>query len=100
MYLEVLVLVFYLAMLYSMVFAVQNVEFIANHPRTEQIVNKITYNLRNAPRVNYKEVSSEEEMSESSDEDLVASSVPEKEQEVHRRRDPNPMSRIIEEVLN
>lgn len=93
MYLELLVLVFYLAMLYSMVFAVQHVEFIANHPRTEQLVHKITYNLRNVPRVNYKEVSSEEEMSESSEEDV-------KEQELRRRRDPNPMSRIIEEVLN
>ena len=69
---------------------------VANHPMTERIVNKFRYNLRDVPRIDYKELSSDEDdqMSTSS-----AESEPE-ESVVRQRRDPNPMARVVNEALD
>jgi hypothetical protein len=68
-----------------------NVNRIANHPMTEQIANKLRYNLRDIPRVDYTELSSDEGDQESTSES---------ESTLRQRRDPNPMSRMISESFD
>lgn len=114
MYLQFTILAWYFIMLFSIMIAVRNVDYIANHPRTEQLVNKIRYNLRDIPRVNYKEDSSEEEIDEyyedidseeekqqnAASEEAEAEPVEENDQEVRHRRERGAFGRILDEVLN
>ncbi len=72
-----------------------NVNRIANHPMTEQIANKLRYNLRDIPRVDYTELSSDE-----GDQESTSESESESEPTLRQRRDPNPMSRMISESLD
>ena len=90
---------FYFVFLFGMMFMTWNIERVAQHPVMETFADKIRYNLRDIPRVNYAEddTSSEEDATpEASEEESEVES----EEEVvrKRRRDPNPMARMMEEV--
>jgi hypothetical protein len=109
----------YFMFLFGILYMTQNAERVAQHPYMERLVEKIQYNLRDLPRVNYKEISSDEEdsQSESLEKDDSQSESLEKEdsqeevtseasleesnepsEELRKRRDRNPISRMIEEI--
>lgn len=76
-----LALTFYFMFLGGILFLAWNVERVARDPIIEAVVNKVRYNLREIPRVDYTEMSSDSE-----EEQVV----------VKRRRDRNPIGRMIE----
>jgi hypothetical protein len=88
----------YFTFLLVLIFSVQNVDAIANSEAAQKIAEKIKYNLRDIPRVNYREPQSDEDVSDQSDEEQEdASSVEISEAGcVRRRRDPNPLSRMLD----
>jgi len=101
----------YFMFLFGILYMTQNAERVAQHPYMERLVEKIQYNLRDLPRVNYKEISSDEEDSQSeslgqeedSQEEEVASEASleesnEPSEELRKRRDRNPIGRLIEEI--
>ena len=99
-----IMLMFYFMFLIGMFYMTRNVEQIAQHPIMGTLVQKlqdnVRYNFRDIPRVDYTEpaTSDEEGTSEASEEESEVQSE-EKEQVIHkRRRDPNPIGRLIEEV--
>jgi hypothetical protein len=94
-------LMFYFMFLFGMFYMTRNVEQIAQNRMMEALVQKlqdnVPYNLRDIPRVDYTEptTSDEEGTSEASEEESEV----EPEQVIcKRRRDPNPIGRMIEEV--
>lgn len=90
----------YFMFLFGLIYMSWNVDRVAQHPMMESLVEKVTYNLRDIPRVNYKEISSDEEGSQS-DSQEAASEASEEESDapsVRKRRDRNPMGRILEQV--
>lgn len=93
MTIEYIFLGMYFLFLLSLMMLANNVKYVAEHPVTERLINKIRYNLRDVPRVDYKELSDDE--SSPSDNE-----VSEEEFTLRNRRDTNPISRIIEEALN
>ena len=97
MYIEAAILISYFTFIFGLIYVANHMNQVANHPMTEQIINKFRYNLRDIPRVDYKELSSDED-----DQMSTSSSDTEQTQDstVRQRRDPNPMSRIIDEALN
>ncbi len=119
MTIEYIALVSYFFFLFGLIFVANNVNRLAAHPAALAVADKIQYNLRDVPRVNYKEISSEE----SEGEDVVDSqqeSESDAEDETEEitplpnayrgtesslaslrqryRRDRNPVSRILETV--
>ena len=90
---EFVVLLCYFFFIFGLIYMANNVNQIADHPMTEQIVNKFRYNLRDVPRVDYTEPVSDESEQESD-------SAHESYSALRQRRDPNPISRIISEGLN
>lgn len=95
----IVMLGFYFMFLFGILYMARNVEQVARNRVLEAVVDKVRYNLRDVPRINYAEVdtSSEEDATpEASEEESEVES----EEEVvrKRRRDPNPMARMIEEV--
>ena len=73
----------YFLFIFALLYASRNVERIAGNPTVNHVMEKVSYNLRDLPRVNYKEISSDEEVSE-------------EEERIRRRRDRNAYSRILE----
>lgn len=96
----------YFMFLFGILYMSHNVERVAQHPLMESLAEKIRYNLRDVPRVNYKEISSDDEVEEKEDsqseyEDEAASEASQEEsdepsEQVRKRRDRNPISRIME----
>lgn len=88
-YNAVIVLAAYFMFLAGIMYMSRNVERVANHRMVEAIVDKVCngYDLRKLPRVNYKEVSSDE------DEYMSAQ---DEEPSPLRHRDRNPIGRILE----
>ena len=64
----------------------------------EHIVDKVRYNLRDIPRVDYTQFMSDDSQSESQEAASEASEEESDEPSVRKRRDRNPMGRILEEV--
>lgn len=89
---ELMILIGYFFFIVGLIYMANNIQRFAEHPTTEAIFNSFRYNLRDVPRVNYKEISSDESESESDDEPIT--------QEVRKRRDRIPMSRIVDESLD
>lgn len=58
---EYIMLFSYFLFLFGLLIAANNIPRIAAHPAAEALAQKITYNLRDIPRVNYKEPSSDDE---------------------------------------
>ena len=79
----------YFFFIFTLLYAVRNVENIAANPTVHHVMEKVSYNLRDIPRVNYKELSSDDE-----DEQVTNSNSEEKL--TRRRRDRNAYSRILE----
>lgn len=90
---ELYVLFVYLTFVAFTIFAVNQ---IPHYTRVEEVVPKITYNLREQPRVDYKELSSEEE---ESSENLSEEDSPYEESTEFHRRDRIAFSRIVSETL-
>ena len=115
---EMFMLIGYFFFLMGLVIAANNVQRIAKAQATEAVVNKILYNLRDIPRVDYKEESSDDEEKEEVEEEVeekeevdvdeaLINADDEDEDEapkqdpimlVKRRRDLNPISRLLDEV--
>jgi len=98
-YYAFVMLVTYFIFLGGLVFATWNVERIAEHRFTEALVNKFRYDLRDLPRVNYKEVSSDEDVSDSFEEPETSNydnSYNVTADVVKRRRERNPIGRIMD----
>ena len=96
MFIEVTILMSYFVFIIGLIYMANHMNQIANHPMTEQIISKFRYNLRDVPRVDYKELSSDEDdqmSTSSSDTEQNEDSV------LRQRRDPNPVSRILSEAL-
>lgn len=89
----------YFTFLLLLLFSVQNVETIANSAAAQRVAEKIQYNLRDLPRINYREPQSDEDLSDQSDgeqEDASSEEIAEAEPLVKRRREPNPLARMLE----
>jgi hypothetical protein len=100
---ELMILIGYLFFITSLIFMANNIQRFAEHPTTEAIFNSFRYNLRDIPRVNYKEISSDESESESEQEQEQEQDSSDDEhiiQEVRKRRDRISMSRIVDESLD
>jgi hypothetical protein len=97
MFIEAAILISYFTFIFGLIYMANHMNQVANHPMTEQIVNKFRYNLRGVPRVDYKELSSDED-----DQMSTSSSDTEQNEDstLRQRRDPNPVGRIIEETLD
>ena len=89
---------FYFMFLFGMFYMSQNVERIARNRMLEAVVDKVRYNFRDLPRVNYKEIDSSSEEDATPEASEEESEVESEEGIRKRRRDPNPLGRIIEEV--
>jgi cytoskeletal protein RodZ len=101
---EYTILFGYFLFIVGLIYMANNVEFLAEHPTTQAICNTFRYNLRDVPRINYKEISSDESESESDTESIPESESATEDEptvnEVHHRRDRIPMSRIVSELLD
>ena len=94
-----MVLSAYFMFLAGIGFATRNVDRIAEHPVTEALMNKFHYNLRDIPRVDYKEPSSDEDLSEAPEESETSefnNSYNGTADLVKRRRDRNAYNRIMD----
>jgi hypothetical protein len=121
MYYESIIMGIYFGFLFTLFFFSQNVQRIADHPRTQAVVQKMAYNLRELPRVDYTELSSEEEseeeelqehkeydseeesedLEEGSEEEDIQSPIEtdswsENEEVVRKRRERNCYSRLVD----
>ena len=74
----------YFIFIFALLYAVRNVENIAANPTVHHVMEKVSYNLRDIPRVNYTEPSSDEDEPE------------EVKKVVRLRRERNAYSRILE----
>lgn len=106
---EYTILLGYFLFIVGFIYVVNNIQMVAEHPATEAIYNSFRYNLRDMPRVNYKEISSDEESESEFDtqelnqyesESISESEDTQEVQEPRRRRDPISISRIVGEVLD
>ena len=99
-----LILYAYMVMIMGLLILVNHVPEVANS--TEEYIRKKNYNLRDLPRVNYKEVSSDDEddMVDAKEDEEENSMTSESENEdtpvLRNRRERNPMGRMLDEVLN
>jgi hypothetical protein len=98
----ILVLYAYMMLLLGLMFLVNHVPEVAE--AADNYVRSKTYNLREIPRVNYKEESeseSEEEM-EDCDCDSAAAAVHSEDEKLtlRRRRQTNPLGRILDEAFD
>ena len=100
----ILVLYAYMMLLLGLMFLVNHVPEVAE--AADNYVRTKTYNLRDIPRVNYKEESeseseSEEEM-EDCDCDSAAAAVHSEDEKLtlRRRRQTNPLGRILDEAFD
>lgn len=89
MTIELFILGAYFLFLLSLMYLANNIGYYANH--TEQFVKTIGYNLRDLPRVDYTEEDSDLSESTASEEENLS---------LRNRRDKNPVSRIISEILD
>ena len=114
---EMIVLVAYFIFLLGLMYAANNIQQIRYSQVAEQAIENVLYNLRDLPRVNYKESSENENVSDN-DNDNENDNVSENEDEndnvsdalsgpeeelpsdygLKRRRDHNPISRLIDEI--
>lgn len=88
----------YFMFLFGLFYMARNVEQVAQHPMMEGLVDKVRYNLRDIPRVDYTQFMSDDSQSESQEVTPEASEEESDEPSVRKRRDRNPMGRILEEV--
>lgn len=95
---ESIVIFAYFCFLFGLLYASRNVDRIAEHPTTKAVVEKFTYNLRDLPRVDYKEFSSDESEPEQEQEQVESPMDVDSESDSEglRRRDRNPLGRMIE----
>lgn len=104
MTLEFIVLFSYFLFLFGLLVAANNIPRIAAHPAAEALTEKIRYNLRDIPRVDYSELSSEEEVDENESQsdtslDNAYAGTAEILADVRKRhRDPVAMSRLLESL--
>ncbi len=80
----------------GLIYMANNIQRFAEHPAAEAIINTFRYNLRDIPRVNYKEISSDEELESEFEEESENEPVA----ELRGRRDPISISRIVGEALD
>lgn len=103
---ESIIVAIYFTFLFALLYASRNVQRIAEHPKTQAVFEKITYNLRKLPRVDYTEILSDEDEEEEQEEEGLESPMEidslmevdsESEEEgLRKRRDRNPLGRMIE----
>lgn len=84
-----MVLISYFMFLSGIFYTIRNVQNVAYHPLTEALADKVHYNLRDIPRVDYTEPSSDSDSSDSFEET-------EESTLKKRHHDRNPMSRLME----
>lgn len=94
-----LMLYAYLMFILGLMFLVNNVPTVA--AKVEEYVPLKTYNLRDIPRVNYKEESEEEEEEmEDCDCNSAGAAIHSEDEKVTlRRRERNPLGRLLDETL-
>lgn len=93
--LEQMILGAYALFLLTLLYLAINIHYYTTYGKAEYRVERTMYNLREIPRVDYTEVSSEEE-----EEYEEVSSEEEENPTPRNRRDKNPVSRILEEALH
>jgi flagellar biosynthesis component FlhA len=118
MTIEYIMLFSYFLFLFGLLIGVNNIPYLAAHPVAESLTEKIRYNLRDVPRVDYKETSSDEEdeQEQPQEESSEAEAEAEESQEdvsLHnsyagtedvlshlrrRQRDPVAMSRVMDSL--
>ncbi len=99
-YFAVSMLAAYFMFLFGMMYMSWNVERVAQHPTLEYVVDKVRYNLRDLPRVDYTEFLNDSD-SGAEEEGEAASEASEEESDepsVRKRRDRNPVGRMLEQV--
>lgn len=84
---ELIAFLAYMFFLYGMMMAVNNLQRYTLQPTTEEVIQEVLYNLRNLPRVNYKEESSDEEEENEEEEEREVSG--EEEPEEHKEETTN-----------
>ena len=96
---ESIVLFSYFLFLFGLLYASRNITQIAEHPASIEAMKRVAYNLRAIPRVDYRESSSDEEMSQeevASPMDIDSPSETPSDTELRQRRDRNPVGRMLE----
>jgi hypothetical protein len=96
-YFAVAMLSAYFMFLFGMIYMSWNVGRVAQNPALEALVDKVRYNLRDLPRVDYREFTNETD----SQEEEAASEASEEESDepsVRKRRDRNPIANLLDHV--
>ena len=96
-YFAVAMLSAYFMFLFGMIYMSWNVPRVAQNPALEALVDKIRYNLRDLPRVDYTEFTNETD----SQEEEAASEASEEESDepsVRKRRDRNPIANLLDHI--
>lgn len=95
---SMLMLSAYFLFLFSLIYMSRNVEKVAQHPLMENVADKVRYNLRNIPRVDYTEISSEDSQSESQEVTSEFSQEESDEPSLRKRRNRNAITNLLDQI--
>jgi hypothetical protein len=99
-YFAVAMLSAYFMFLFGMIYMSWNVERVAQNPALEALVDKVRYNLRDLPRVDYREFTNETDSQEEEEEEAASEASEEESDEpsVRKRRDRNPIANLLDHI--